>query len=307
VTSTLSTTAPIALDLRRVTARIGAEVRGLDLDVSLEPATVAALRAALDEHKALVFHDVHLDDEGQQRFAAQFGALTSAHPTVPGIEGAPSVLPVDSEQGRANHWHTDVTFVVSPPQISTLRSIVIPPYGGETLVANAGAAYRDLPESLRTLADGLSAVHTNTYDYAVPPEALDEDARRRQQVFRSIAYETVHPVVRVHPRTGERGLFLGGFAQRIVGLAARESRTLLDLLQSYVVRPENILRWRWSPNQLLVFDNRITQHYAVDNYDDLPRRLNRVTVAGDIPTGVNGERSKALAGDASHYTTVAPD
>lgn len=302
VTTRATTT---GLEIRKVTARIGAHVSGIDLDGPLDRATVTALRAALDEHKALVFDNVHLDDEGQQRFARHFGELTTAHPTVPAAEGAPNVLPVDSERGRANHWHTDVTFVVSPPQASTLRGIVIPPYGGETLIANAATAYRDLPRPLRHLADSLWAVHTNDHDYAVPEESVDEEQARRRAVFTSIVYRTAHPVVRVHPLTGERGLFIGGFAQRIVGLSVAESRKVLDLLESYVRRPENILRWRWSPDQLVLFDNRITQHYAVDNYDDQPRRLHRVTVAGDVPVGVDGRHSYSLAGDASHYTSVA--
>ncbi|MEV6008012.1 TauD/TfdA family dioxygenase [Streptomyces sp. NPDC051976] len=293
------------LEIRKVTARIGAQVAGVDISGDLAPDTVAALRAALNTHKALVFDDVDLDDEGQQRFARHFGELTTAHPTVPAVEGAPNVLPVDSERGRANHWHTDVTFVVNPPQASTLRSIVIPPYGGETLIANSAAAYRDLPEPLRKFADTLWAEHTNDYDYAVPEESVDAEKAAQRAQFTSITFRTAHPVVRVHPLTGERGLFIGGFAQRIVGLSIAESRKILDLLESYVTRPENVLRWRWSPNQLVLFDNRITQHYAIDNYDDQPRRLNRVTVAGDIPVGVDGARSRALAGDASHYTSVA--
>ncbi len=278
----------------------------MDLNRELDPATVAALRSALNEHKALVFRDVDLDDAGQERFARSFGPLTTAHPTVPAQDGTPNVLPVDSEGGRANHWHTDVTFVVNPPQLSTLRSITIPPYGGETLIASSAGAYRDLPAPLRAFADNLWAVHTNDYDYAVPAEELDEEARERRSVFTSISFETVHPVVRVHPLTGERGLFIGGFAQRIVGLSAGESRDVLRLLQSYVTRPENILRWRWEPNQLVLFDNRITQHYAIDNYDDQPRRLNRVTVAGDVPAGIDGGTSRSLRGDASHYTPLLP-
>jgi alpha-ketoglutarate-dependent sulfate ester dioxygenase len=123
-------------------------------------------------------------------------------------------------------------------------------------------------------------------------------------VFESTIYETEHPVVRVHPLTGERGLFIGGFARQLVGLSAKESSDLLRIFQSYVIRPENTVRWNWSPNQLLIFDNRITQHYAIDNYDDLPRRLNRVTVAGDVPTAVDGRRSRQLVGDASHYSPV---
>jgi alpha-ketoglutarate-dependent taurine dioxygenase len=290
------------LDIRKITARIGAEVTGAGPDLDLDADTVTEIRAALNEHKALVFRDVAIDDDGQQRFAGYFGDLTSAHPTVAAVEGVPNVLPVDSENGRANHWHTDATFVLNPPQASTLRSIVIPPYGGETLIASSAGAYRDLPEPLRAFADTLRAVHTNDYDYATPPEDLDDAAKQRRAIFTSTKY--AHPVVRVHPLTGERGLFIGGFAQRIVGLSGTESRDILRLPQAYVTRPESVLRWRWEPGQLVLFDNRITQHYAIDNYDDQPRRLHRVTVAGDIPVGVDGKESYSLRGDASHYTPV---
>lgn len=303
MTPTGETAAP--LTVRKITARIGAQVVGVDLSEPLDPDIVAAIRDALNVHKALVFTDVGLDDEGQQRFARYFGELTSAHPTVPAVEGAPNIMAVDSEGGASNHWHTDVTFIVNPPQLSTLRSIVIPPYGGETLIANAAAAYRDLPAPLRAFADTLWAVHTNDSDREAAPESLDEKARELRAMFTSTVYQTVHPVVRVHPLTGERGLFIGSWAQRIVGLSFSESRKILDLLQAYVTRPENILRWSWSPNQLLLFDNRITQHYAIDNYDQLPRRLNRVTVAGDVPVGVDGTSSHPISGDASHYSPVA--
>lgn len=305
MTSTPTGETATPLTVRKITARIGAHVSGVDLSEPLDPATVAAIRDALNQHKALVFTDVDLDDEGQQRFARYFGELTSAHPTVPAVEGAPNILAVDSEGGASNHWHTDVTFVLNPPQLSTLRSIVIPPYGGETLIANAAAAYRDLPAPLRAFADTLWAVHTNDNGFEAPPESLDEKAREARAVFTAIAYQTAHPVVRVHPLTGERGLFIGSWAQRIMGLSFSESRRILDMLQSYVTRPENVLRWSWSPNQLLLFDNRITQHYAIDNYDQLPRRLNRVTVAGDVPVGVDGTTSYQISGDASHYSPVA--
>lgn len=291
-----------SLEIRKLTGRIGAEVTGIDLSGDLDDDAVAAIRAAVNEHKALVFLDVNLDDAGQQRFASHFGQLTTAHPTIAAVDDAPNVLPVDSERGKSNHWHTDVTFVLNPPQLTTLRSIVIPPYGGETLIANSAAAYRNLPGPLQRLADTLWAVHSNDHDYAVPEESIDDHERSRREEFISIRYQTVHPVVRVHPLTGERGLYIGGFAQRIIGLSNTESRDILRLLQAYVTRPENIVRWRWSPNQLVLFDNRITQHYAIDNYDDLPRRLNRVTVAGDVPVGVDGSSSYSLEGDASHYT-----
>ncbi|OLZ46662.1 TauD/TfdA dioxygenase family protein [Amycolatopsis keratiniphila] len=293
------------VEVRKITGRIGAQVLGVDPAKELDAATVAFVTDALHEHKALVFRDVDLDDAGQQRFAGHFGELTKAHPTVPSVDGEPAILPVDSEQGRANQWHTDVTFVLNPPKASTLRSLVVPPYGGETLIANSAAAYRDLPEPLRAFADTLRAEHTNDYDYAKAPETLDDAERERREVFVSQKFRTVHPVVRVHPVTGERGLYIGGFAQRIIGLSKGESRDILRLLQSYVTRPENVVRVSWEPNQLVLFDNRITQHYAVDNYDDLPRRLNRVTVAGDVPVGIDGEPSESLEGDASHYSPVA--
>ncbi|MFB8249274.1 TauD/TfdA dioxygenase family protein [Streptomyces sp. NPDC055952] len=296
----------MSIEIHKITARIGARVEGVDLTRPLDEATTTALREALNAHKALVLDAEGLDDAGQQAFVRHFGDITTAHPTVAAVDGAPNVLPVDSEGGRAaNHWHTDVTFVLNPPQATSLRSVTVPPYGGETLIASSAAAYRDLPDSLRRLADTLWAEHTNDYDYAVPEEDVDEEQAARRAEFTSITYRTVHPVVRVHPLTGERGLFIGGFAQRIVGLSAGESRKILDLLQAYVTRPENVLRHRWSPNQLVLFDNRITQHYAVDNYDGLPRRLHRVTVAGEVPVGVEGKESYAIEGDASHYSPLA--
>ncbi|MGV2918897.1 TauD/TfdA dioxygenase family protein [Streptomyces alfalfae] len=299
----MSTTST-GFDIRRIGGRIGAEIHGVDLSADLGPAIVTEINSALLEHKALVFRDQGLDDAGQLRFASLFGALTNAHPTVPSVDGQPEILPVDGDEGiRANHWHTDVTFVRTPPKASTLRSIVVPPYGGNTLIANSAAAYRDLPDALRDLADRLWAVHTNDYDYAAPRTEKAAEHRRR---FVSRKYRTAHPVVRVHPETGERGLFIGGFAQSIIGLSPSESRDLLRIFQAYVTRPENIVRVVWSPGDLVLFDNRITQHYAPDDYGDLPRLLHRVTVAGDAPAGVDGALSRVVEGDeAAHYTPSA--
>jgi taurine dioxygenase len=300
------TSTSTGFDVRRIGGRIGAEITGVDLRESLSEGLTAEITAALVEHKAIVFRAQDLDDPGQLAFAAQFGELTKAHPTVPSADGLPNVLEVSGDEGiRANNWHTDVTFVLSPPKISTLRAIVVPPYGGNTLITNTAGAYRDLPAELRRLADGLWAVHSNVYDY-VQPQFLTDAKAERQKVFTSTKYETAHPVVRVHPESGERGLFIGGFAQRISGLSTTESRDLLRLLQAYVTRPENVFRWAWSPGDVVVFDNRITQHYAPDDYGDLPRLLHRVTVAGDVPVGADGGRSYVITGDAAeHYTPAA--
>ena len=297
------------LEFSKLGSRIGAEIRGLDLSGDLSAETVAEIRAALNEHKALVFREANiLSDEAQVKFASHFGPLTKAHPTVASVDGEENVLPVDSENGSANNWHTDVTFVVNPPQASTLRSIDLPAYGGETLIASSAGAYQDLPDELRNFADTLWAIHTNDYDYSVPKNLEHANAEERRKEFTRLKFETAHPVVRVHPLTGERGLFIGGFAQRlrIVGLSNTESKDIIRLLQAYVTRPENVVRVNWEPNQLVLFDNRITQHYAPDNYDGQPRKLNRVTIAGDIPVGVDGKQSQALKGDASTYSEIAP-
>ncbi|HEY6797293.1 MAG TPA: TauD/TfdA family dioxygenase [Kineosporiaceae bacterium] len=292
-----------ALDVRRVGGRIGAEIVGVDLSASLDDAVLAEIRAALLAHQALFFRDQHLDDAGQQRLLATFGPLTTAHPTVPPADGEPNVLEVSGEEGvRSNQWHTDVTFVVSPPAITSLRALVVPPYGGNTLIANTATAYADLPEPLRLLADSLWAIHTNDYDYLQPQFQTDRAAEYRK-TFVAKTWETAHPVVRVHPETGRRNLFIGSFTQRLVGLSGTESRDVLRLLQAYVTRPENVVRWQWSPGDLVLFDNRTTQHYAPDDYGDLPRTLHRVTVAGDVPVSVDGRRSYVVSGDdAAHYT-----
>jgi taurine dioxygenase len=292
-------------DLRKLSGRLGAEVVGIDLRGDLGGETLDWLIDALHQHKVLGFRGQHLDDAGHQRFAAGFGELTTAHPTVPSVDGQAHVLAVDSgDGGRANNWHTDVTFVRTPPKATSLRGVTIPPYGGNTLFANTAAAYRDLPEPLRRFAETLDAVHTNSYDYATP-HLRKEGEEERRAVFTSRSYETVHPVVRVHPKTGERALFIGGFADRIAGLSRTESRDVLRLLQAYVTRPENTIRWQWAPGDVVIWDNRVTQHYAPDDYDDLPRRLHRVTIAGDAAVGVDGRSSTSLVGDASHYTGSA--
>ena len=237
------------LGVRKITARIGAEITGVDPALELAPETVTAIRAALNEHKALVFRGVSLDDEGQRRFAGYFGPLTSAHPTVPAVDGAPNVLPVDSEDG--------------PRQLlAHRRDVRAEPAAGQHAAQHHRPALRRgdadrqrrrrLPRPARTAAclrRQPVGGHTNDYDYAVPPESLNETERERRAIFLSTKYETAHPVARVHPLTGERGLFIGGFAQRIVGLSTGESKDILRLLQHYVTRPENILRVSWEPGR----------------------------------------------------------
>jgi alpha-ketoglutarate-dependent taurine dioxygenase len=295
------------LDVRPLTVRTGAEIVGIDLRQKLDDSTVAAIRWALLSHKVVFFRDQQIDIEGQLAFAHTFGDLTAAHPTVPGRDEAPDVLELDSHAGgRADHWHTDVTFTDRPPAISLLRAVVIPPVGGDTIWANTVTAYEGLSNELRHLADQLRAVHTNTYDYARAKETatLDEATRQRRARFVSTVYETEHPVVRIHPETEERSLLLGGFAHHIVGFSSGESADLIRTFQHHVTSPENTIRWRWREGDVAVWDNRATQHYAVNDYGSAHRVVQRATIAGSIPVGTDRRQSVALKGDASAYSPV---
>ncbi|MBQ6641546.1 MAG: TauD/TfdA family dioxygenase [Saccharopolyspora sp.] len=288
-------------DVLRVAGRIGAEITGVQLADRLSEETVAHIRNALLQHKVVFFRGQHgLTDDEQVEFAARLGTVTTAHPTVPGEEHAAHVLPLDADRGaRANSWHTDVTFVENPPAFSVLRAVTVPPYGGDTVWANTVAAYEGLTPELQELAGRLRALHSNAYDYAAKrPNPTDAEQERHKQ-FVSTVYETEHPVVRVHPETGERSLLLGHFVQRFLGFGKSDTARLFDLLQSHVTQLENTVGWRWAPGDVAIWDNRATQHYAVDDYGQLARKVSRVTVAGEVPVDVAGRRSVARRGDAA--------
>ncbi|MEU8462345.1 TauD/TfdA family dioxygenase [Streptomyces sp. NPDC029003] len=292
-----TTTAPApALTVTKLGGRIGAEIGGVLLGGDLAPETVAEVRAALLAHKVVFFRGQdHLDEAGHEAFAQLLGTPV-AHPTVPSADGR-YALGIDSHHGaRANQWHTDVTFVPAYPAFSILRAVTIPPYGGNTLWANTATAYAHLPEPLRVLADSLRAVHSNEYDYAaLKPGALPEALAQYREVFTSTKFLTEHPVVRVHPETGERTLLLGNFVQRISGLTGRDSRALVDLFQAHIESPENTVRWQWRAGDVAIWDNRATQHYGVDDSDDHERTLRRVTVDGEVPVGPDGAASRLIS------------
>jgi alpha-ketoglutarate-dependent taurine dioxygenase len=297
------------IDVHKVSAHIGAEIGGVRIGADLSPEVVEEVRAALLAHRVVFLRDqLHADEEDQKAFAGLLGTLTKPHPTVAGEAG---VLPIDSERSRANSWHTDVTFVDRVPAISVLRAITLPPYGGTTVWANTVRAYEDLHPGLRALANSLRAVHSNLYDYVRDDESrwiggIDVQEQAYRDEFAQQEFETEHPVVRIHPETGERSLLLGHFVKRFVGLSSHDSNELFDLLQRHVIRLENTVRWNWRDGDLAIWDNRSTQHYAVDDYDDQPRLLHRITVAGDVPVGPDGRASETLKGDASDYSVIAP-
>lgn len=296
---------PAHVEVRPLSGHIGAEITGVDLAGALTDDEVAAVRAALLRWKVVFFRGQQLTPAAQVAVGRRFGDVTPAHPTLAPLDGHPEVLPLDSRAYRQaagnggisieSRWHTDVTFTPNPPFASILHGVVVPPYGGDTTWANLVTAYETLSPAIRTLVDGLRAVHRNTLHFTRPSETADELARQ----FTSTALSAVHPVVRVHPETGERVLFVNpNFTQHIVGLSTRESAALLGLLFEHLSQPEFTVRFRWEEGSVAFWDNRATAHLAPTDLGHLPfdRVMHRITLAGDVPVGVDGRPSETVQG-----------
>ncbi|MDH0748019.1 TauD/TfdA family dioxygenase [Pseudomonas sp. GD03842] len=283
----------MAIQIKPVAGKIGAELSGIKLSGDISEQDFDFIHQALLKHKVLFFRDQFLTDEQHENFSRRFGEQVP-HPTVPSAEQSAAILNLDSRETRANSWHTDVTFVANYPKISILRGVVIPPYGGDTVWANTAAAYADLPAPLKTLADSLRALHTNLYDYAAPKDTGEAGLKRYREQFTAQVYETEHPLVRVHPETGERSLILGHFVKHILGVSSNDSKQLIRLFHDRITQIDNTVRWRWSEGDVAIWDNRATQHIAINDYGQAQRIVRRTTVAGDIPVGVDGRSSQAI-------------
>jgi alpha-ketoglutarate-dependent sulfate ester dioxygenase len=173
----------------------------------------------------------------------------------------------------------------------------VPPVGGDTVWANTAAAYATLPPVLRGLADQLWALHSNSYDYA-HPNATAREVHFRESVFKSTICEVEQPVVQVHPVTGERAIILGHFARKLLGVSPADSDHLFAMLQDHVTRLENTVRCRWSVGDVVIWDNRATQHKAIDDYGDQHRIVRRVTIDGPVSVGIDGRYGKRRNSDA---------
>ena len=289
---------PQLIAVNKLGSRIGAQIEGARLGGDLAYSAVEEIRAALLAHKVIFFRGQHhLDDAEQLAFAALLGTPIG-HPAATAFgDGAPIITPINSEYGKANRWHTDVTFATNYPAASVLRAVTLPSYGGSTLWANTAAAYQDLPEPLKALANNLWALHSNRYDYVKTEMTEMTDAQKAlRQAFEKPDFRTEHPVVRVHPETSERTLLAGDFVRNFVGLESYESSVLFELLQRRITVPENTIRWSWEPGDVAIWDNRATQHRAIDDYDDQHRLMHRVTLMGDVPVNVHGQRSRVVSG-----------
>ncbi|HYX97595.1 MAG TPA: TauD/TfdA family dioxygenase [Geodermatophilus sp.] len=291
------TTAPVStaaerghLEIERLEPSIGARVHGVDLSRVTDD-QVRSIRTALAEYKVLFFagqHDLHPDS--QIALGRRLGEVTESHPVVPGVdEQHPEIYALDSATGGfADVWHTDVTFVRRPPLGSVLRAVVLPPTGGDTQWADLELAYQSLSEPVRRLADQLVAVHDGTREFGYYLAQREERTKWEGEEFRALV-PIEHPVVRVHPETGRRGLFVNpGFVSHIKDVSDAESRYLLDLFYAHITKPEHIVRHRWSVGDVVMWDNRSTVHYANRDYGDQRRVMHRITLRGDQPIGPTG-------------------
>jgi alpha-ketoglutarate-dependent taurine dioxygenase len=283
---------------------IGAEIRGVDLSRPLPPAQVKAVRDALLKWKVVFFRGQKLDHAKHIAAVRQFGETTAGH-VVYGSDGEyPQIYSV-AKNRKANRfqgqvlfrpwsgWHTDITAAINPPAASMLRGDIVPPYGGDTQFTNLVAAYNALSPVMRQFVDGLRGVHR-----FAPPPGVDETPEYRE-LMKKRTLVSEHPIVRVHPETGERLLFVSpSFLKSIVGVTPRENQILLEFLWEHCVRSEFTVRFRWEPGSVAFWDNRSTAHLAPrDIFDsDFERQFYRVTLVGDVPVGVDGKPSSALEG-----------
>lgn len=284
----MTTTLGTQLAVRRLSPTIGADITGIDLRTPLTDAGRADLWALLLEYKVLFFPGQNLDADTQVAFTRQFGELTPSHPVMKSVDDDhPEIWQIDAyAEIRNDIWHTDVTFVKRPPLGSVLRAVNVPEHGGDTNWADLEAAYASLSAPVQHLVDGLTALHDGSRTFASAlakreGQGNDWDGSSFQ------GFEMVeHPVVRVHPETGRKALFVNPeFTVSIRGLSPYESRGLLDALYAHISKPEHTVRHQWTAGDVAMWDNRSTAHYANYDYGDFPRVMQRVTLAGDVPVG----------------------
>jgi taurine dioxygenase len=259
---------------------VGAEIRGVRMGRETSDAQIAEIRQALLDWKVVFFRDQDISVEDHIAFGAKFGEL-EIHPFTPNLEGYPEVVVIhhnEKSKGGQNRWHSDVTWRVEPSLGSILRARIVPPVGGDTLFADMVAAYAGLREEVKSKIDGALAIHSFAHNFG--RRMTDEQRAKFQEQYP----DARHPVVRTHPETGEKALYVNAaFTTHIEGLPSEESAKLLRHLYRQASHPEYQCRFRWQENSVAFWDNRSVQHYAAFDYYPRERRVERVTVKGDKP------------------------
>ncbi len=267
-----------------LTPAIGGLVSGLDLLRPISDRTIDSLRAAVAERHVLFFENQSLDSAAQRDFASRFGRL-HVHPVYRHVEGVPEITLIETRADSLpdnDKWHTDVTFIETPPFGAVLTPKHLPPNGGDTLWSSTVAAYNALSEPIRVLVDGLTAEHDFQHGFRRHLWGVGD---RRAAWERAVAANppVVHPVVRTLD-DGRRGLFVNeGFTSRIVELTQKESDALLAFLFTHIAKPEFTVRWRWKLGDVAFWDNRLSTHYATLDYLPQSRTMARAAILGDRP------------------------
>ncbi|KTR47465.1 taurine dioxygenase [Pantoea ananatis] len=265
---------------------IGAQVGNLDVSRPLSDAQFEQLYHALLRHQVLFLREQAITPEQHRALAIRFGDL-HIHPVYPHAEGVEEIVVLDTHQDNPpdnDNWHTDVTFIQTPPAVALLASKVLPESGGDTLWTSGIAAYEALSAPFKTLLAELRAEHDFTKAFPEYKHRKTEEAHRQWQQAVAKNPPVYHPVIRTHPVSGKKALFVNeGFTTRIMDISQKESDALLGFLFAHVTRPEFQVRWRWQPNDLAIWDNRVTQHYANADYYPARRVMQRATVLGDRP------------------------
>lgn len=277
-----------ALAVSPLTPVLGAVVRGVTLEPGIDDATVAGIRAALLEHKVLFFRGQSLDAAAITKLATRFGEPTPAHPVEPAVEGFPEVLALDSEEGaRADVWHSDLTYQERPPLGALLHAETVPAVGGDTVWVDMCSAYDALSPTLRTFLEGLTATHSSAK--ADGFFATRDTTGGAAAMANAAAPPQHHPVVRVHPETGKKSVFVNPlFTIKLDGMRRAESDAILAVIQDVATRPDGMVRWHWEAGDLAFWDNRCTMHYALRDFGTARRNMLRVALEGDRPVGVSG-------------------
>ena len=269
---------------KKLAGALGAEVCGLDLSKPISKDSVLILKKGLCENEVLIFRDQDISGKDQLALSKVFGEAV-IHPAYPQLKETPEVNILINDKERPSKielWHTDMTFMEMPPLGSILRAYEIPDYGGDTLFASMSAAFEGLSDKMQSFLSGLSATHDFTHGFK---ESLDEPGGRerlKQAIFDNPPIS--HPIVRTHPESGKKGLFVNVlFTKHIDGMKKAESDTILNMLYKHVIKPEFTYRLIWQKNTIALWDNRITQHKPINDYFPKYREMHRITIKGDKP------------------------
>jgi taurine dioxygenase len=276
------------IEIKPLAGSLGAEIHGVDLSKPLDDQTFDKIHQAWLDHLVIFFRDQNITPEQLIAFGRRFGEL-HIHPYIPNLEGYPEIIHLQSAADgpgemayQSNTWHTDLTYTQVPPQASILRAVHVPEAGGDTMWNNLCAAYEALSEPMRKFLDSMTAIH---YIAVSMPADFLEQKWAGQQVtrFQKATPPVEHPVIRTHPETGRKCIFVNrNFTSHIKDLTRAESDALLDYLYAHCEQPEFAVRFHWSDNAIAMWDNRCTQHYALVDYRS-QRTMHRVTVCGDMP------------------------